>query len=63
MRFWEERTVAEGVGDVNGLRIETWVEEREWQGVKKRLAKGFRWDTQVAKKAKKRNMRRGEVLG
>ncbi|KYN04775.1 hypothetical protein ALC62_04348 [Cyphomyrmex costatus] len=47
--------------DIVGL-LETWVDEKEWENMKQRLPKGWKWRYQEAKREKKKNRAMGEII-
>lgn len=46
------------------VMMETWIDERGWEVIKKKLPKGYRWEKQAAKKRKKKGRpMRGMIMG
>lgn len=46
----------------NGILLETWVEEKEWGNVEKKLSKEYEWGVQFAGRKEKRGRAMGGML-
>lgn len=47
--------------DIIGL-VETWVEEKDWKKMEKRLPKGYKWKCCYAKRESKRGRAKGGII-